>query len=191
MKKVASEVHENGQASDSRALPSRRRVLEMVGMSALALPVLGLAGCSGGDETAGSAASGADAAKPASKPPAAMPSTVESAVESTAESPAESPVETAVEKVETAMESSAEAMDDPATIATDSMPRVDENGPQAKGLGYVHDATTSGNARYASGQQCANCALYLGGGSAWGGCPLFAGKQVKATGWCSAYAAAA
>jgi hypothetical protein len=31
--------------------------------------------------------------------------------------------------------------------------------------------------------------LYQGKASdAWGGCPLFAGKQVSGKGWCSAYA---
>jgi hypothetical protein len=73
------------------------------------------------------------------------------------------------------------------------MAKVDENSAQAQGLGYRHDATTIDSAtqpRYAAGQQCSNCALFQGGDAEWGGCPLFAGKQVKATGWCNAYAKA-
>jgi hypothetical protein len=36
---------------------------------------------------------------------------------------------------------------------------------------------------------CANCALFQGkAGDAWGGCPIFAGRQVAAKGWCSAWA---
>jgi hypothetical protein len=42
--------------------------------------------------------------------------------------------------------------------------------------------------KYASGNQCSNCALYQGkAGDASGGCPLFPGKQVASKGWCSAW----
>jgi hypothetical protein len=35
---------------------------------------------------------------------------------------------------------------------------------------------------------CNNCALYQGKGTdAWGGCPLFSGRQVAGKGWCSAW----
>ena len=64
--------------------------------------------------------------------------------------------------------------------------------PQAKALGYVHDATTVDTAaqpRYASGQACRNCALFQGAeGDEWANCSIFPGRQVKATGWCSVYA---
>lgn len=58
-------------------------------------------------------------------------------------------------------------------------------------LGYVAVAANADKARfpkYADGQLCANCSLYLGGAAEQGGCPLFAGKQVLAKGWCSAWA---
>lgn len=67
---------------------------------------------------------------------------------------------------------------------------VDEKDPQAAGLGYKADATKVDKAKapkYAAGQNCGNCALYQGGSAASGGCPLFAGKQVAAKGWCTAY----
>lgn len=66
-----------------------------------------------------------------------------------------------------------------------------EDDPQAVNLGYVDDASTVDAGqypRYQAGQLCSNCALYLGGDAAQGGCPLFPGKSVKAAGWCSAYA---
>lgn len=51
----------------------------------------------------------------------------------------------------------------------------------AKALGYVENSATDG-------QNCANCALYQGGSAPQGGCPIFAGKEVKATGWCKSWA---
>jgi hypothetical protein len=95
--------------------------------------------------------------------PAAEPATPESATESsTAESPA------------------------------GDMPRLEESDPQARSLGYVHDATsvdTSRYPQYAAGQECANCALYVGeDGDEWGGCSIFPRKLVNARGWCSVWA---
>jgi hypothetical protein len=40
-----------------------------------------------------------------------------------------------------------------------------------------------------TGASCASCALYQGAaGSAQGPCQLFPGKDVKAAGWCTAWA---
>ena len=70
--------------------------------------------------------------------------------------------------------------------------KLDEKDPQAVALGYVAEASktdTKKFPRYATGQNCANCALYQGKASdAAGGCPLFGAKQVDAKGWCSAWA---
>ena len=70
--------------------------------------------------------------------------------------------------------------------------KLDEKDPQAIGLGYVADATKTDAKKYpkyAAGQMCTNCALFQGKASdAWGGCPLFAGKQVAGKGWCNAWA---
>jgi High potential iron-sulfur protein len=68
---------------------------------------------------------------------------------------------------------------------------VDEKDAVAVSLGYVADASKVDKAKYANfaaGQNCAGCALYQGAAAAAGGCPLFAGKQVSAKGWCSAFA---
>lgn len=69
-------------------------------------------------------------------------------------------------------------------------PMLAETDAQAKALGYVADAPKTDKVKFpkfAAGQTCANCALYQGK-AATGPCPLFAGKQVAAKGWCSAYA---
>lgn len=71
------------------------------------------------------------------------------------------------------------------------LPMLDEKDPLAVSLGYVADATKADKAKfktYAAGQTCGSCSLYQGGTAAAGGCPLFAGKQVSAKGWCSAFA---
>ncbi len=69
---------------------------------------------------------------------------------------------------------------------------LDEKDPQATALGYVADASkvdVKKYTKYAAGQNCTGCALYLGKASdKAGGCPLFAGKQVAGAGWCSAWA---
>ncbi|MCX8520896.1 MAG: high-potential iron-sulfur protein [Rhodoferax sp.] len=67
-----------------------------------------------------------------------------------------------------------------------------ESDPQAAALGYKADATKVDKAKfpkYAAGQLCSNCALYQAKATDKAGpCPLFAGKQVAGSGWCSAYA---
>ena len=58
--------------------------------------------------------------------------------------------------------------------------------PEAKAVQYTEDAKTS---KAQAGNNCASCALYQGAsGSTQGGCQLFPGKDVKAAGWCSAWA---
>jgi len=75
--------------------------------------------------------------------------------------------------------------------AAHAQAKVDEKDPQAVALAYVADATKVDKKKYpkyAAGQICANCALYQAKATdAWGGCPLFAGKQVAGKGWCSAW----
>ena len=71
-------------------------------------------------------------------------------------------------------------------------PMLDEADPTAVALGYVADASRVDKAKYPSfveGSNCANCVLYQGAaGSEAGPCPLFAGKQVAAQGWCASWA---
>jgi High potential iron-sulfur protein len=69
---------------------------------------------------------------------------------------------------------------------------VDEKDAQATALGYKADGTKTDKVKfpkYAKEQNCSNCALYQGkADSKAAACPLFAGKQVAAKGWCSAWA---
>lgn len=184
---------------------SRRRMLEIIGTTAVAVPVLGLSAC-GGD-------SGGQATSSAPAEPAPMPAKaaeMESAVAGAADDMQDA-AESAMDTAESAMDSGENAMGEAAesaeemagdmaaeadaaaeTIATD-MAQLDENSAQAMGLGYRQDATTvdaSTQTRYRAGQQCSNCVLFQGSDAEWGGCPLFAGQMVKASGWCSAYSAA-
>lgn len=68
---------------------------------------------------------------------------------------------------------------------------LSETDPQAAALAYKVDAAKTDKVKfpkYAAGQNCASCALYQAkAGDKAGGCPLFAGKQVAANAWCSAY----
>ena len=67
-----------------------------------------------------------------------------------------------------------------------------ESDAQAVALGYKADASKVDKAKqtkYAAGQVCSNCALFqAASGAAADACPLFAGKQVAAKGWCTAWA---
>lgn len=67
-------------------------------------------------------------------------------------------------------------------------PLVTPDDPTAKALKYTSDASTSKEAK--PGSKCANCRLYQGAAdSTQGGCLLFPGKSVKASGWCSSWTA--
>lgn len=53
--------------------------------------------------------------------------------------------------------------------------------PQAKALGYVEQSPNPKS-------NCANCAQAKGDlAGEWVGCNLFAGKEVKGTGWCKVW----
>jgi len=66
-------------------------------------------------------------------------------------------------------------------------PLLSAESPEAKAVHYVEDAKGARGA--APGSSCANCALYQeADGSTQGPCQLFAGKDVKAAGWCSSWA---
>jgi High potential iron-sulfur protein len=64
---------------------------------------------------------------------------------------------------------------------------VADTDPQGVALGYKSDTTKVDAKKYPkhlATQNCANCALYQGkAADKAGGCPLFAGKQVAASGW--------
>ena len=69
-----------------------------------------------------------------------------------------------------------------------SAPLLSVDAPEAKAVKYVEDAKDAQGA--IAGSSCANCGLYQGtNGSTQGPCQLFTGKEVKAAGWCTSWAA--
>lgn len=77
----------------------------------------------------------------------------------------------------------------PAAYA-DDLPELTEADPMAIALGYKKDTATVDAAKYAkhaADQNCVGCQLYTSTSDAAGSCTIFAGKQVAAGGWCSAY----
>ena len=69
--------------------------------------------------------------------------------------------------------------------------RVAESEPQAAALGYKNDSKTVDKQKFPKhedSQICGNCQLFQGKPQdEWGGCAIFAGKQVAGPGWCSAW----
>ena len=78
-----------------------------------------------------------------------------------------------------------------AATASAQPKRVDENEQQAQALGYKHDVAKVDKAKFKNfqpGQLCSNCNLFKGAESAaWGPCDIFAGREVNAKGWCTAW----
>lgn len=67
-------------------------------------------------------------------------------------------------------------------------PLLSADDPQAKALKYTSNASTAKDAT--PGSKCANCKLYQGAAnSTEGGCSIFPGKSVKASGWCTSWTA--
>ena len=76
-------------------------------------------------------------------------------------------------------------------VMAQAAPMANEKDAQAAALGYAADTTKVDAKKYpkhAKEQKCSSCQLYTGKPNETAGpCPLFAGKQVAANGWCSAY----
>jgi hypothetical protein len=70
-------------------------------------------------------------------------------------------------------------------------PKLEESDPQAKALGYVHDATKADKAKFANwkpGETCDGCGQFKGKPKdAFGPCTIFGNKQVAGKGWCTAW----
>jgi hypothetical protein len=74
----------------------------------------------------------------------------------------------------------------PLPAAAADLPLLTTDDPTAKALKYTPDASKATDAK--PGSKCATCSLYQGAaGSTQGGCLLFPGKAVKASGWCSSW----
>jgi len=166
----------------------RRKFLKLVGGTAVLVPLAGLAACSGGGD---SAPAGGGGAKPSGDDGSGSgggmaKDAAKDAAEDTAKDSGMSQ-ESAQAAAETAESQAGEA-----AAAADGRPKLSEDDPQAKALGYLHDATDvdqSKYARYQPGQACSNCQLFQAkGDEEWAGCSIFPGKLVNSAGWCSAYA---
>lgn len=73
----------------------------------------------------------------------------------------------------------------------DELPDLGEDDPMAMGLHYKKDTKTvdtTKHVKHTPDQNCANCILYTSKSDEAGLCTIFAGKQVRAEGWCTAYA---
>lgn len=75
----------------------------------------------------------------------------------------------------------------PEVSRASELPHLSEDDATAKVLGYVEDASKTTDARFKTGQKCANCQLYTAGPSGYGPCQIFPGKSVNGAGWCSSY----
>ena len=69
--------------------------------------------------------------------------------------------------------------------------KLEESDPQAKALGYLHDASkvdAAANPMFKEGSRCGNC-LQLQGkeGDEWRPCNIFPGKLVNVNGWCKVW----
>ncbi len=78
-----------------------------------------------------------------------------------------------------------------ASATVTAQTKLEEKDPQAAALGYAADSTKVDSKKYpkyAKDQKCNNCQLYAGKVTdAAAACPIFAGKQVAGSGWCSAW----
>ena len=79
-----------------------------------------------------------------------------------------------------------------ARVSAQAAPVLTEADPQAVALGYRADATKVDKTKYpqyAAGMLCSGCTFYQGKATdPMAPCQLFAGKQVGAKGWCTAFA---
>ena len=151
-------------------IESRRRLLKLMGGGVALASIAGLTACGGEEQSA-----------PATSPEAdAQPETAVDTLQ-----PAESGTGTAEET--TAKQPDAGS----SSSGSGDLPKLSEDNPQAKALGYRHDAQqvdASNYPRYQAGQLCSNCSLFqASSGDAWGGCSIFPNHLVNADGWCSAY----
>lgn len=164
----------------------RRRFLTLMGGGAVMLPFAGLVACSSEEPSAPTIAANAEDA-PTTRPDPATPSaeTGNEAMSDTAE--AEDSMQQAAAESEQMAQNDAGGSGD-----SGGLPQLSEDDTQAKSLNYKHiasDVDPGKNPRYKEGQACSNCQVYQGkDGDDWGPCAIFAGKAVKATGWCTAYA---
>ena len=152
----------------------RRKLAALVTL----VPVAGLVGCS---EDKGSSPS-TPAPKADPKPMVEKAPAPETMEEPESEAAAPEPME-----ADSGMEETGTEM---AAPGDGGLPKLEESDSSAVALNYKHNADeldASAFPTLTAETRCSNCQLYQGGDNPWGACPIFPGKQVKATGWCTAY----
>ncbi len=72
-----------------------------------------------------------------------------------------------------------------------SLQALTRSHPPAEALKYVDDASDADASVYPAdtAQNCANCRHYQGGDAPEGGCALYQGFSVQASGWCTGWVA--
>jgi hypothetical protein len=150
-------------AGSSDLNASRRLFVKILGQSTVLIPIAGLSAC-GKSPTAASAGT-------APPPPSGA-------------APGSTGMDAQAGEVANAAQPAASGS---------QLPHISVDDPAARALGYSFDAATVDNAKYPEhlkGQSCRKCAQFKGGpNDAWGPCMVFAGKQVDARGWCTAFVA--
>ena len=76
-------------------------------------------------------------------------------------------------------------------IASETLQPLDRSNQAAKTLAYVDDAADADPERHQAGSRCDNCRHFQPDKAAagTGGCALFPGFSVVATGWCAGWVA--
>lgn len=168
----------------------RRKFLKLVGGTFALVPLAGLSGCGGGDDDAPAAAGGGSAG--GGNDTRGYGGTDTAGDTRMAAENTQSGQQAGQQQAgQQAGQQNPGQTGQQAGGGGGDLPRLSLDDPQAKSLGYVHDATEvdqSKYARYQPGQVCGNCALWQGGDAEWGRCSIFPGKLVNTAGWCSAYA---
>jgi hypothetical protein len=163
---------------------NRRSFLKLAGAGAL-IPLLGIEACAKKEAAPAAPDTAAAPAEPAA--PAPPPAAAEPTAPAAAAQPAQAPPPATPEP--------AAAPPAQAAAPAGNLPHLDAGDPTAKALGYHQDASTVDAAKYpqhVAGQACRKCVQFQGApGVSWGPCNIFAGKQVNANGWCTAFAAKA
>lgn len=166
--------------TEDQKTQERRRFLAMVGGGAVVLPFAGLVACSSDESEPPTIADNAEDA-PATRPDPETSASSESGADAASDSGASGDKQMA--------QNDAGDSSSGGDSSGSDLPHLSEDNAQAKSLNYKHIASDVDHDRYKEGQQCSNCQLWQGSDDEeWAGCGIFAGKAVKDTGWCTAYA---
>lgn len=208
------------QSDDFKTDAQRRKFVKLAAGGVALLPLAALVGCSGDKDTSSAKEAAAAAEKKAGEAATevkqAAQETTAAATEmaddtmkaagemaddtmAAGKEMADDAMAAGKEMADDAMAAGKEMADDTMAAAKDkmsgasgSLPKLSEDDPVAKALGYKHDASKVDAAAYpnrAPNANCSNCVLYVDSAAeeGWGGCSIFAGKAVNANGWCASY----